>query len=147
MKSVHGRTPPLHAVDFQLSLFPWRGQDSITINRNPGTQWAGTPESLQGYRVSVGWMSAEHREEAESVCCSGAQGTYKDQIQESGWMRSAHYTQAGPQRTGARACKRQARDELFPRNASMLSHVNSSQTLSESQDVFIQIPHICVLSE
>lgn len=28
------------------------------------------------------WMSAEHREEAELVCCSRAQGTYKDQIQE-----------------------------------------------------------------
>lgn len=35
--------------------------------------------------------------------------------------------------------RRQARDELFPRNPSTLSHVNSSQTLSESQDVFIQI--------
>lgn len=62
-----------------LKCFPVKVRDSITvINWSPGTQCRGClwVTACRECRMSWSGMAGECGEEAECLCCSGAQGTY-----------------------------------------------------------------------
>lgn len=110
-----------------------------TMNRNS--------ESLQGiqkeFRLGVYW--AQWRGGVSLLFWSSRYLLIRTKTKSRDEWGQLITQKAGPRRTGGHAWKKQARDKLFLSNPSTSSHVISSGPLHESQDIFTQISHICVL--